>query len=241
MNSINTHTWSLLAIFIFFSSCAKKGCTDPIATNYNPEAKKNNGTCIYEPGIKLNGDDSVCIPLKGSYIDEGASAIDADGSKLMVSVDNQVNTAKKGIYQVLYSAELQSGVVEVTRKVIVAIDRSNWVGTWKTHSDCGAMQLFHPDSLMTFVEGDQSNMVQTTDMLYYAPNTLLQASVYLDQIDMKKQYVQYTFANSYFTAHGNMNEDGSAFKLTVDYDFPPGSYFYSSFPRICELVYTKVE
>lgn len=177
MNSKNTHAWSLLAIFILFSSCAKKGCTDPIATNYNPEAKKNNGTCIYEPGIKLNGADIVCIPLKVSYIDEGASAIDADGSKPMVSVENQVNTAKKGNYQVRYSAELQSGVVEVTRKVIVAIDHSNWVGTWKTKNGCGL--IFFPDSMVTFVLGNQEGLVKTTDMFdMHSPGQEIRADVY---------------------------------------------------------------
>ena len=236
-----THIVLYTLPILFIASCAKKGCTDANASNYSAAAKKNNGSCIYNPGIKLIGADTLFIPLGGTYFEEGAVAIDSDGKKPLVLIENQVNTTKKGNYQIRYFAELQSGIIDVSRNVIVAVDRSNWVGTWKTHSDCGAMQLFHPDSLMTFVEGDQSNLVQTTDMLYYAPNTLLQASVYLDQIDMKKQYVQYTFANSYFTAHGNMNEDGSAFKLTVDYDFPPGSYFYSSFPRICELVYTKVE
>lgn len=115
-------------------------------------SQKNKGSCIYNPGIKLNGADTVCIPLKGSFIDEGASAIDADGSKPIVSVENQVNTAKKGIYQVRYSAELQSGVAEVTRKVIVAIDRSNWVGIWKTNDNCGS--IFFPDSMVTFVLGN---------------------------------------------------------------------------------------
>jgi hypothetical protein len=32
-----------------FNSCKKKGCTDETATNYNEEAKKDDGTCVYEP------------------------------------------------------------------------------------------------------------------------------------------------------------------------------------------------
>lgn len=31
-----------------FNSCKKKGCTDETATNYNEEAKKDDGTCEYE-------------------------------------------------------------------------------------------------------------------------------------------------------------------------------------------------
>lgn len=40
--------FALLGIFLF-SSCKKKGCTDPIAINYNENAKKDDGSCLYEP------------------------------------------------------------------------------------------------------------------------------------------------------------------------------------------------
>lgn len=36
---------SILAFTMF--SCAKPGCTDPSATNYNSYAKKNDGSCEY--------------------------------------------------------------------------------------------------------------------------------------------------------------------------------------------------
>ena len=35
-----------LTVIIFLQSC-KKGCTDPIAANYDPDAKKDNGSCYY--------------------------------------------------------------------------------------------------------------------------------------------------------------------------------------------------
>ncbi len=34
---------------IALTSCKKKGCTDPAANNYNPDAKKDDGTCVYDP------------------------------------------------------------------------------------------------------------------------------------------------------------------------------------------------
>jgi len=42
-------TYLTLFTFLFFiSSCAKKeGCTDPNALNYDPDAERSNGTCVY--------------------------------------------------------------------------------------------------------------------------------------------------------------------------------------------------
>lgn len=38
----------ILLIVIAFISCRKKGCTDPIANNYDPKAVVDNGDCLYD-------------------------------------------------------------------------------------------------------------------------------------------------------------------------------------------------
>ena len=38
------------------NSCVILGCTDPLAENYNPDATDDNGTCTYSNSILLNGD-----------------------------------------------------------------------------------------------------------------------------------------------------------------------------------------
>jgi hypothetical protein len=41
---------SLTLVFgLGFSSCKKEGCTDPVATNYNAEAEKDDGSCEFAP------------------------------------------------------------------------------------------------------------------------------------------------------------------------------------------------
>jgi hypothetical protein len=42
---------SVLALGVF--SCAKPGCTDPIATNFSESAKKNDGSCTYQTKLIL--------------------------------------------------------------------------------------------------------------------------------------------------------------------------------------------
>jgi len=39
---------SIAILSLLFSSCKKEGCTDPLANNYNEEAKKDDGTCGYD-------------------------------------------------------------------------------------------------------------------------------------------------------------------------------------------------
>lgn len=52
---------------LFFTSCQKKGCTDPNATNYNEKARKDDGTCSY---LQNNtGMDTATVSYNGvSYL-----------------------------------------------------------------------------------------------------------------------------------------------------------------------------
>ena len=60
-----------LLLLLFFSSCSKEGCTDPIAENYDADAKKDDGSCEFimgcmdENSIAYNSlatkDDGSCV------------------------------------------------------------------------------------------------------------------------------------------------------------------------------------
>lgn len=58
-SSIN-YFFVLIIGFLFVTSCKKKGCIDETATNYNSEAKKDDGSCIYP-------DPDPREPFLGSY------------------------------------------------------------------------------------------------------------------------------------------------------------------------------
>jgi hypothetical protein len=130
--------------------------------------------------------------------------------------------------------------VTATRKVVVAFDRSNWVGTWKTNNDCGT--IFLPDSMVTFVIGDQDGLIQTTDMFdTYSPNSEIAADIFEQQIIIPQQYMQVgNLWTTRFSAVGEMNDTGSAFQIKFSYkNLVSNSAF--GVPGTCILKYTKVE
>ena len=45
MNKLNFKLLFTCAVLALFASCAKKGCTDPLATNYDADATKDDGKC----------------------------------------------------------------------------------------------------------------------------------------------------------------------------------------------------
>ena len=71
MKSIYKFSFVFVVMLLFLSSCSKGGCTDPIAENYDAEAKKDDGTCEFimgcmdENSIAYNSlatkDDGSCV------------------------------------------------------------------------------------------------------------------------------------------------------------------------------------
>jgi len=53
-----------VVLTLAIAGCQREGCTDPKATNYDPDAKKDNGTCVYSEPEQ----DSV-IPTKEKVFD----------------------------------------------------------------------------------------------------------------------------------------------------------------------------
>lgn len=108
------------ALILGVSSCKKK-----------KEEEVNNTP----PSITLNGNSSISLGVGDTYTELGATARDNSGASLNVSIDaSAVNTATKGVYDVLYSATDANGnTAQTKRTVSVNITDQNWVGTWSVN------------------------------------------------------------------------------------------------------------
>jgi len=53
MNKTFQFITAVLFVPLFFSSCKQEGCTDPFAINYDAEAGKDNGTCVFEGRVVI--------------------------------------------------------------------------------------------------------------------------------------------------------------------------------------------
>ena len=70
----------LMVIFFAFTNCKKKGCTDPLATNYNTAAQKDDGSCEYSPA-----------PVTPDYVVPSTYAFTDDAGNSTVSFSGQTS------------------------------------------------------------------------------------------------------------------------------------------------------
>lgn len=78
----------LAAIGLGFVSCKKKGCTDPVATNYNADAEKDDDSCDYEEVDPLANEKQK---VKKTYA-KLAFAVYNDSYNKAILLKNSINT-----------------------------------------------------------------------------------------------------------------------------------------------------
>lgn len=86
---------SIVLVLFTFASCKKEGCTDPTATNFDSDAKKDDGTCIY-PAIfanptKLECDTFNTAGVQYTLVDLGLPVDYIVDCKLAVRGDLKIN------------------------------------------------------------------------------------------------------------------------------------------------------
>lgn len=79
------------ALAVFSSSC-RKGCTDPDATNYDEQAKKDNNSCEYD----TTDGDSYSVPTTYAFVDaDGNSTVSYSGQHQRLDMLSEISTYMK--------------------------------------------------------------------------------------------------------------------------------------------------
>lgn len=201
-------------------SCKKKGCTDSSAINYNDEAKKDDGSCEYDvskPTISIIGANPATVALNGTYTDEGATAVNFDGTSVTVQTDeSNVNTSIAGSYEVIYTASNDNGTSTAVRQVNVVMDQSTYLGTYDNTSDCDALQ-FPLISPSTVIEGLAANELLIDNAFNLVGGQIL-LQINGSNITVPFQTINITVGDIEVSGSGVMNSTGTEMTITFDYN-----------------------
>jgi len=200
-----------------FTACKKKGCTDNGAVNFNSKAKKDDGSCLYKPIIKLNGQTSVTINVGSSYTDAGATATNKDGSSVTVTTNNQVDTTTVGTYSVNYAASNSNGTSTAQRTVNVVIGAENWTGpTWGLTSTCSATK-FPVSGSPTISAGATAADINIGNFFNLVGGTAT-GTINGAAVTIPQQTINIQLGNIDFSGTGAMNASGTQIQITYTYN-----------------------
>jgi hypothetical protein len=201
---------------VSLNSC-KKGCDDQTANNYDSSAKKDDGSCVYNPIITLNGSAAVTVNLGDAYVELGATASSAGGETVQVTVDNSsVNTAVAGVYTVTYTAEYKGDATTATRTVTVAVNQSLFLADWNCSSDCGTT-VFPVDGNRTISAGATASEFNIDGFF-----TLLGGTVVGNfsgmTVTIPNQIITVTGGTIEVSGTGTLDGSGDSFTINYSYD-----------------------
>jgi hypothetical protein len=109
--------YGLLLLFVL-SLMLYTGCKKPDST---------------APEVTLNGDANPIIPIKGTYVEEGATASDNKDGEITPTHSGTVNPKHAGVYVITYRAiDAAGNIGTATRTVTVRNDAYLWAG----HYNC---------------------------------------------------------------------------------------------------------
>jgi hypothetical protein len=216
------------------TSCKKKGCIDEAATNFNSEAKKDDGSCTFTPDISLNGATSITIAIGATYEELGATATNKDGSSVDVTTISTVDNTKTGTYSVTYSATNENGTATAIRTVIVVIDQSTYLGEWSVNSDCGATS-FPLSGTADFMIGATTSDINIDGFFSLVGGTAV-GTISGNTITIPNQTINITLGDITFSGSGTMNATGT--EMVINYDYETVTFLGTDIGS-CTATYTK--
>lgn len=218
-------------------SCKKKGCMDQTAANYNAEAKKDDGSCVYVPVITLNGDAAMTISVGSGYIDQGATAVDSDGASVDVIADTSlIDDGIVGSFQIIYTASNEHGSATATREVNVIINHENWPGNnWTITDDCSDIN-FPLNSTPEITAGANDGQILINNMFNLIGGTAIcqidGVSITVPQNVASLSVPLLGSVDVTYSGFGTMNDTGDSFVVTYIYNAIFGS-------GTCTATYSK--
>ena len=150
-------------VLLASTSCKKKGCMDSSAANFNSEAKKDDGSCVFTPVITLIGSADTTISVATTWNDPYATAANIDGAIVAVSDDSDVDASQVGDYTIAYSSTNDNGTTIVIRYVHVVVNQDSYLGSWSVSDNCGGGTGLALNTAPTIVEGGSGDQILITD------------------------------------------------------------------------------
>jgi hypothetical protein len=127
------------ALTLSFSSCQKKGCTDPTALNYSESAKKDDGSCVYAPaenevvvtenvtanttwtadkiwilGSRIAVTSDVTLTIEPGTIIKGQAGTGANATALIIARGAKINAVGTAAAPIIFTSiadEIQPGQI----------------------------------------------------------------------------------------------------------------------------------
>lgn len=155
--------------FITTEGCKKKGCTDSTATNYDPEAKKDDGSCQYAPA-----------PVKGCT-DPTASNYDPNATEADNATCTYANsTSELNSFKVTTAAPVIDGSIDavwtnvqkLTTTVTVPDPGSNYFKGYVGNSyNVTLRSMYDASNIYFLAEWNDANKSLNRQTWYFDPTT----------------------------------------------------------------------
>lgn len=182
------------------------------------------------PVITLTGDETIELPLDGTFQEPGFTAADDEDGDLSaeVTVEGTVDESKIGTYVITYTVMDAAGnAATINRTVIIKIMQENYVGAFTVGDNCGG--LISIDSDQTVAAGAGATEISFSPLFNIVGGTM-QGTIVDQTITIASQDV----AGTTVSGSGTINDNASVIILQMSMDPPLGSALS------CTLTYTRM-